>query len=185
MTYLDAASLAFGSSTFTVGEFRHRIGTPRAAKLLNEMKTRGLAERTGRGTYRLLSPGERPDLRRAEWDRVRRAILAAPWDMAWSGPTAVEKWTRGRYRLASSPFARDFHVAVARKDVEAWRAYLSRLHVPTEPRRHIGPRVVLDPREAVSTEIVDGEPVIPKREALELVRGRPALYAGAEESIRG
>jgi hypothetical protein len=184
-TYLDAASLAFGSSEFTVEEFRHRIGTPRAAKLLHELKSRGLVEKTGRGKYRLLSPAERPDLRRAEWNRVRNVILEAPFEMAWSGPTAVEKWTHGRYKLAPSPFAREFHIVVSKDEIENWRSYLSGLHIPLEPRRHIGPRVVLEAREKIHKETVDDEPVIPKHGAIKLVRSKPALYAGAEELLVG
>ena len=61
--YADAAALLFGSREFSTREFALRTANPRAAKLLSELKRRGLVARTGRGLYRNLSPEERPDPR--------------------------------------------------------------------------------------------------------------------------
>lgn len=183
LTYYDAAATLFGERSFTVSEFADRVGTPRAAKLLNELKTRGLAERVARGTYRLLGPSERPDLRRAEWRRIRDVILEAPFWKAWTDASAVEAWTDGRYKVSPSPFARFFHVAVHESDLEAWREYLKVHRVPTG-RKHIGAHVRLEPvPDDFEGERVGDEPVIPRRDVVALIRSKPALYGDAEELL--
>lgn len=182
-TYFDAASLAFGRRPFTLAEFRSRIGTERAAKLLHELKSRGLAERTGRGTYRLLAPDERPDNRSAEWRSVRETLTHAPLHMAWAGPSAVEAWTEGRYRVAGSPFLREFHIAIPKAETKAWNVFLAAHKIPIKPRRRIGVRVIVEPRNRLVATRVDGEPVVARDEVVKLIRASPATYAGAEELL--
>lgn len=183
LTYLDAAALAFGRRPFSTAEFRSRIGASRAAKLLHEMKARGLVERVGRARYRLLAPEERPDVRAVEWARARRIILDAPLRMAWTGPTAVEAWTRGRYRVGSTPFRREFHIAIPTEDEAAWRAYLHEKGLPTDRRRGVGATVVLDVVEELDVETVNGEPVISRADVVDTIRRHPGLYAEAEDLI--
>ncbi len=183
LTYIDAASLAFGRRPFTTAEFRRRIGSNRPAKLLHELKARGLVERVARGKYRLLGPDERPDNRADAWNRIRNTLVHAPLKMAWTGPSAVEAWTHGRYRVATSPFAREFFLAVRKAELSEWTAFLAYHSLPTNPRRPIGPRITLEPREKLRIAHVDGDPVIPREEVLKLIRESPALYADAEELL--
>jgi len=186
LTYYDVTSLAFGESEFTVEDFARRTGHPRPAKALSEMKRRGLVERVGRGRYRCLAPGERPDLRAAEWARVRELVAHAPLEKAWTGPTAVEAWTEGRYRLSPSPFLREFHVAIPKVKLGEWREYLRAHGVAVEGRKHIGARVHLVPVERLDrVEVVAGEPVISREETERLIREHPGLYEGALEELRG
>ena len=177
VTYYDAAATLFGEREFTVTEFSDRIGTPRAAKVLNEMKTRGLV---GRGRYRILRPGERPDLRRAEWRRVRSLLLSAPMWKAWSDASAVEAWTNGRYLVSASPFIRDFHVAIHEADRSSWLTYIKENHLPVG-RKHIGAHLRLEsvPND-LEAESVHGEPVMPREYVVRLIRSKPALYGEAE-----
>lgn len=183
LTYLDAASLAFGRRPFTTDEFRSRIGSERPAKLLHELKARGLVERVGRGKYRLLAPDERPDNRAEDWGRIRNVLVHAPLRMAWSGPSAVEAWTNGRYRVSKSPFAREFFLAVSKDELTAWEDFLVAHGLPTNPKRHIGPRITLEPRETLRVAHVNGDPVIPRAEVVKIIRESPALYADAEELL--
>lgn len=184
-TYADALGLAFGRRPFTVAEVRTRLGAPRAARTLHELKARGVVERIGRGSYRLLAPDERPDLRHAEWHRVRDALLAAPYAKAWVGPSAVETWTRGRYRIGPSPFLRVFHLGIHPDDHDAWIAYLKDHDVPMG-RKHIGVRIELVPIDpAAPLDAIDGEPVIDKETVRQLIRDHPALYGDAEALLDG
>lgn len=185
LTYLDVTSLAFGESEFTADDFARRTGHPTPAKALSEMKRRGLVERVGRGRYRVLAPRERPDLRSIEWGRVREIIASAPVEKAWTGPTAVETWTEGRYRISPSPFTREFHVAVPKPKIGRLKAYLKAHGVAVEGRKHIGARVVLVPVDRLeNVEIVDDEPVISRAETEKLIRDHPGLYEGAMEELR-
>ncbi|HEX9709199.1 MAG TPA: hypothetical protein VGB42_04440 [Candidatus Thermoplasmatota archaeon] len=183
-TYAAAAALLFGAREFTAREFAIRTGNPRAAKLLSELKHRGLVARTGRGRYRCLGPDERPDLRAAEWGRAREVLLGSGLPMAWDGASAVEAWTRGGYVTSPSVFTREFHLVVPKGRLKAWEAYLRRNGLSTAPRKRIGVRVYLRPVPRMpKVERVGGEPVISREETLRIARASPGRFAGAEESF--
>lgn len=182
LTYADAAALVFGSRPFTTKEFRGRTGSPRAAKTLSELKRRGLVERVGRGRYRYLEAHERADPRAAEWRRARNAILRADLPKAWTGPSAVEVWTLGRYYVGPSVFLRLFYLVVPSTAAEGWRRYLREHRISTSTRRSIGARVVLEPvKRMPPVETVEGERVITREAALKIVRANRVMYADADE----
>ncbi len=184
LTYNDVVSSLFGDKTFSSGEFARRTGNPRAAKVLSELKHRGLVERVGRGAYRCLSPGDRPDLRGSEWARVRDVVLSGPDPKAWAGETAVEHWTGGRYKLALSLYSRVFCLAIPSGREENWRKYLTDHGVSTTARKRVGARVELIPRRArLRPTLINGEPVVPRSEVEEMIREHPALYGDAKELL--
>lgn len=179
MTYTDAAARLFGGAEFSAADFSRRTGNPRAAKVLSELKRRGIVERLDRGRYRLLPPSERPDLRAAEIAEVRRIVRLGPSPMAWSGSTAVEVWTAGRYRISPSPVLCVLDVAIPKDGELAWRKYLERAGVPTKLRKRVGIVVRLTPTGRFERVFIGGEPVIPRRDAEKLISSHPGLYAGA------
>jgi putative AbiEi antitoxin of type IV toxin-antitoxin system len=181
LTYNDVVSSLFGEKAFSSREFARRTGNTRAAKVLSELKHRGLVERVARGTYRCLSPGNRPDLRGSEWTRVRNVVLAGPEPKAWAGETAVEHWTGGRYRLAPSLYSRIYSLAIPPGSEASWKAYLSNHGVSTTSRKRVGARVELIPRRNLKPELVHGEPVISRHEVEALIKGHPTLYGDAKE----
>jgi hypothetical protein len=183
LTYDEAGSLVFGDADFSTSEFDRRLGVTGGSKILSGLKRRGVVARTGRGRYRFLSPSERPDLRTLEWERVRGILLDGPNPKAWAGPTAVEIWTRGAYVVSPSAFSREFSIAVPEKSIRLWTAYLAKRGLSDKPRKRIGARVRLVPVTKVTSTEVAGEPVIPKREVVRLIRDRPSVYAGAEELL--
>ena len=184
LTYLDAIDHFYGEAEFTVRDFSLRVSNPRVAKLLSDLKRRGYVARTGRGRYRRLGPGERPDLRTLEWNRVREVLLRGPEPKAWAGETAVERWTDGRYRTSPSVFTRVFHLAVLRRSLKEWRRYLRSHGLSPNGRKRIGARVVLLPCEDLDVRILNGEPVIPRDEVLRLIRAHPATFANADSYVR-
>jgi hypothetical protein len=184
LTYGDALNTLFGSEPFTVKEFARRANAPRAPKILSELKRRGVVERVDRGRYRCLSPGERPDLRAAEWARVRTIVLAGPPPKAWTGRTAVEVWTEGRYRMAPSPFYRVFELAVPGSHLVTWKKYLASRNVATHSGKRVGARVDLFPVGRIVSTNVGGEPVISRASVERLIDSHPALFAGAKELLR-
>jgi len=183
LTYNDVVSSLYGASTFSTSDFARRTGNPRAAKVLSELKHRGLVERVARGTYRCLSPADRLDLRASEWARVRGVVLAGPDPKAWAGETAVEHWTGGRYKLAPSLYSRVFSLAIPASREEAWRHYLVTRGVSITPRKRVGARVELIPRRGLRPILLNGEPVIPRTEVADMIRAHPALYGGAKELL--
>lgn len=185
LTYIDVLSSLFGGRRFTAREFARRSGNPRAAKVLSELKHRGLVERVGRGEYRCLSPSERPDLRDAEWNRVRDVVLSGPDPKAWAGETALELWTGGRYRLAPSLYSRVFTLAVPRLRKEEWVRYLADHRVSRSSKKRVGARVELTTADDLEPVSIDGEPVVARSEVERLIREHPALYGNAEELLIG
>ena len=183
LTYFDALTSSFGDESFTTAELANRFGTSRSAKLLSELKHRGLVERVGRGTYRCLSPKERPDLRSAEWSRVRAVVLAGPEPKAWAGASALELWTAGGYRVSPSAYSRVYELAVPRSRVNEWIHYLSSSRVSTDARKRIGARVRLVPTDNLRVVKLGGEPVISRREVTRLIREHPGLYGNAEDLL--
>jgi hypothetical protein len=184
LTYEDIGTRYFGDREFATGEFARRIGTSRAAKTLAELKRRGVVARTARGRYRFLGPAERPDLRSTEWARVRAVILSAPFVKAWTGATAVEAWTRGRYSVSASPYLREFNLAILSVDRLKWESYLRKFGVATALRKRVGAVVRLWPTSELVPEMVRGEPVVSRAMTEELIRSEPSIYAGAAGLIR-
>ncbi len=182
-TYAEAASLAFGDKRFTVSEFASRMGTPRAVRLLSELKVRGVVERVGRGRYRVLPPGERPDLRSVHWERVKRLLLDAGLPMVWTDADAVRVWTDGRYTLSPSAYLRRFHIRVPKERLEDWRLYLRKHGVSVDSRRRIGSTVVITVADHIPRSRHRGEPVMSKAETLALIRGHRGLYADADKLV--
>ena len=183
LTYDEAGTLAFGDAEFSTAEFDRRLGVDTGAKVLSELKRRGLVLRVARGRYRFCSPSERPDMRFLEWSRVRRILLRGPEPKAWAGPTAVEVWTRGGYAVSPSAFARVFSLAIPEESVALWEAYLSKNGLSAKPRKRIGARVKLLPVKRLKSVDVGGEPVIPRSEVVTMIRSRPSVFAGAEELL--
>ncbi len=182
LTYYDAATLLFGSKEFTTREFAARTGNFSAAKVLSHLKSRGLVERVGRGRYRCLSPEERPDLRAADHIRVRRLILEAPLRKAWAGPSAVEVWTDGGYRVSPSIVVNLFHLAIPSSATGAWKDYLKHHSLSLWPGKRLGAKVKLIPRDDWdSIEEVEGEPVISREETMNMILEHPTIYGGADE----
>src|SRR5208282_5907648 len=178
-TYVDALDHLYGTSEFSVRDFSTRVGNPRAGKLLSDLKARGYVARIGRGRYRRLGPAERPDLRRFEWRRVREALLKGPGEKAWTGESAVEVWTGGRYRTSPSAYLRVFTMAVPRDSLENWDHYLRSKGLSRNSRRRIGSRIELLPVERMKVTFLGGEPVIPRLDVLKLIRSHPGIFANA------
>ena len=181
--YYEAASLACGEAEFSTREFATRVGSLRPAKTLSELKLRGLAERLGRGRYRLLRPSERPDLRSAERGRVRDLLLASELPMAWAGPTAVAVWTGGRYFVSPSFYLTEFHLSIPRRSEARWREYLRKHRISANPSRRIGCSVVIHPTTHFAREYHSGNPVLPRATVLSLIRAHPGIYANADRLV--
>lgn len=183
LTYADIGVHLFGEREFESAEFARRTGNPRAAKVLSELLVRGVVARNGRGRYRFLRPSERPDLRAAEWKRVRSTIVDSPLPKAWDGPSAVEVWTDGRYKVSPSMYSRVFYIAVPEAKVEDWIGYLSSHGVSTRAWKRIGARVEVRGVSSFRAETVRGEPVISREEVSDLIRDHPGVYADAESLL--
>jgi hypothetical protein len=180
LTYADVGAHIFGERVFDAGEFGRRTGNPRAAKVLSELVIRGVVGRKGRGHYRFLRPSERPDLRIREWERVREIVLNGPGPKAWDGASAVEVWTGGRYRVSPSMYLRVYSIAVPKDHRRIWLPYLAKHGLSLRSRKRVGARVEVRVVPTLRSEMIDGEPVLPREEVIDLIRDHPGIFAGAE-----
>lgn len=185
VTYLDAIDHLYGTAEFAVRDFATRVGNRRAAKLLSDLKRRGYVARVGRGRYRRLEAGERPDLRTYEWRRVREIVLRGPDPKAWAGESAVEAWTGGRYRTSPSVFTRVYTLAIPKLSLGRWNRYLRSHGLSSNPKKRIGARVELLPVEEMRVTFLGGEPVLPRDAVIRLIRAHPAIFGRAEDLIHG
>ncbi len=183
LTYSDVIISRFGENEFTAKELVILTENSRSAKLLSELKMRGIVERVDRGKYRVLPLSERPDTRIIEWRRARNIIINAPWKKAWTGSTTVEVWTNGRYKISPNPYLRVFHLSVLKPELDKWRKYLRRFGISYSGKKRVGCFVDLKRSLKVNSTIVAGEPAITKGEVLKLIRNHPGIYAGTCELI--
>lgn len=109
----------------------------------------------------------------------------ADMDYAYTAIDAVYVWTRGGYQVARDPDDYPLFVAVRDADLDAWEGFFARFGIPTARERQPaddinGPlQVVLEPREQVEAERVDGRPVIPLSETITFAREHYATFESA------
>lgn len=183
ITYTDVLALHYGNSEFTTEDVRILLRIDRSAKLLSELKFKGVLERTGVGKYRILPPSERLDNRNFEWNRVRRVVNMSPYPFAWSGPSAVERWTNGGYLVAPNPYFRTFYIDINEEDLERWKEYLKSHSVPFIGKKRIGALVKLFPKCSIKSVILNGEKVLPKEDTIFMIKEHPGTFAAADEMI--
>ncbi len=183
LTYADVISLRFGNDKFSAKEFGLATGSSRPAKLLYELKMRGIVERTERGKYRCLRHSEKPDLRSEEWNRVKKIIARSTLPGAYTDSSAVEIWTNGRYTTSPNPFMRVFHLAIYERDKEKWVTYLSNHGIALNHKKRVGACVTLVPLSNFRSVTIGKDRVVSRKEVLNIIRSHPGLYAGAERLI--
>jgi len=109
----------------------------------------------------------------------------AGMDFAFTGIDAVYVWTRGGYQVARDPDDYPLFIAVEESDLEAWERFFDLFDIPVsrdrQPRDEIdGPlQVVVEPRDSIGTESVDGRPVISLDETVEFAREHYATFQSA------
>ncbi|WEL18884.1 Transcriptional regulator, ArsR family [Halorhabdus sp. SVX81] len=109
----------------------------------------------------------------------------AGMDFAFTGIDAVYVWTRGGYQVAREPDDYPLFIAVEEPDLEAWERFFERFNIPVsrerQPRDEInGPlQVVVEPRDAIDADSVDGRPVITLDETVAFAREHYATFQSA------
>ncbi len=181
--YFDVLKMEFGRKEFSLSDVSRITGNSRPNRLLSELKMRGLVRRTGRGKYVIDRPINKLDSRSTEWRRVRNVIDRAPFEKAWNDSTAVEVWTDGGYVVSPSSYLMVYHLLVRIADMERWKEYLKKHAVSYIGKKRVGSYVDLRGTDNLSYVLINGEPVIPRDEVVNLIRDHPGLYAEAEDLI--
>ena len=108
---------------------------------------------------------------------------------AYTGIDAVYVWTRGGYQVARTETDYPLFVAVHEADRDAWERFFEEFGVPTARERQPasefdGPlQFVLEPRERIDAELVDGRPVVSLAETVAFAREHYATFESALEML--
>jgi DNA-binding Lrp family transcriptional regulator len=95
---------------------------------------------------------------------------------------AVYVWTQGGYQVGRNPDDYPLFLAVHEQDVDAWETFFKSFDLPTaferQPQDEIdGPlQIVLEPRQSLDVNHVEGYPVIPRAETIEYMRENYAQF---------
>lgn len=113
----------------------------------------------------------------------------AGMDFAYTTIDAVYIWTRGGYQVARDPDDYPLFVAVEENDLEEWERFFDQVGVPVaQERQHVddvdGPiQFVLEVRDDVEAELVDGRPVISIDETIEFATEHYATFQSALDML--
>lgn len=113
----------------------------------------------------------------------------AGMDFAYTAIDAVYVWTRGGYQVARDPDDYPLFVAVEEDNLEEWERFFDQFGLPVAQERQPaddvdGPiQIVLELRDDVETELIDGRPVIPLDETVEFANEHYATFQSALDML--
>ena len=113
----------------------------------------------------------------------------AGMDFAHTSIDAVYVWTRGGYQVARDPDDYPLFVAVEEDDLEEWEHFFDQFGFPVardrQPADDVEGRIqfVLEPRDDIEVELVDGRPVIPLDETVEFANEHYATFQSALDML--
>jgi len=113
----------------------------------------------------------------------------ADMNFAFTGIDAVYVWTRGGYQVARDPDDYPLFIVIEAADMREWTRFFGLFDISVSqerrPRDELnGPlQVVIDPREAIDSERVDGRPVVSLDETVEFARQHYATFQSALDTL--
>ncbi|KZX46351.1 helix-turn-helix domain-containing protein [Haloarcula sp. K1] len=102
---------------------------------------------------------------------------------------AVYVWTQGGYQVGRDPDDYPLFLTVQQADTDAWRDFFSQFNIPVANERQPAEsnesalQIVLEPRDWLDTDTVEGYPVIPRSETIEYMQDNYATFASALEML--
>ena len=107
------------------------------------------------------------------------------WPFAFSRIDAVYVWTRGGYQVGRNPNDYPLFLAVEDANLASWEEFFSSFGLPTAQERQAvetiaGPlQIVLDSRQHLASEEVEGYPVIPRAETIAYMQEHAVQFRSA------
>jgi hypothetical protein len=177
----------FGTSTFTIDDFRMNFPSPQPAKAVHDLIKLDFMKRVKRGKYQIMRPKEfvnRIVKENLEKDDI---LNHSERRYAFSDSTAVNIWTDGYYWTDFTKGFKPIHVNVLKKDLDYWKDFFKRNdaeHVLDDEHKTLfGLTYVVHPVDMIKTELKDGNPVIPLGEAVNFCKKNEFIYRPALEYL--
>ena len=107
------------------------------------------------------------------------------WPFAFTRIDAVYVWSQGGYQVGRDPDDYPLFLAVHEQDVDAWETFFESFELPTaferQPRDELDGslQIVLEPRQSLDVNQVEGYPVIPRAETIEYMRDNYVQFQSA------
>ena len=188
MSYYELwAILGTWKSEFSASDFATAFSSPDPRKVLSDMASRGLLERTGRGRYSVTSPD---DYVRSKYNvgDAYDVLASAELPYALTDVDGVLVWTKGGYNANRFFGSYPIYLKVREGDVARWKEYLAAARkksaVGTEPRETLyGIYYLLLPTSRLEWETVGGLKVEPLRAVVDFCRADPFTYSPALEML--
>jgi hypothetical protein len=115
----------------------------------------------------------------------------AGMDFAYTSIDAVYVWTRGGYQVARTPEDYPLFLAVETATLADWEGFFDQFDMPVATERQPvdeidgSIQIVLEPREQIEAELVDGRAVIPLDETIEFAEAHYATFQSALDMLDG
>ncbi|WP_136689977.1 helix-turn-helix domain-containing protein [Halorhabdus amylolytica] len=109
----------------------------------------------------------------------------AGMDFAYTGIDAVYVWTQGGYQVARSPDDYPLFIGVKEADLTEWEQFFDLFGIPVSQERQPldesdeSLQIVLETRQSIDAEMVEGHPVIALEETVEFAREHYATFQSA------
>jgi hypothetical protein len=175
-------------SEFSTEDFATAFSSPDARKVLFDMASKGLLERTGRGAYKVMSP-DRYLRSKYNVGNAYDSLRTAKAPYALTNVDSVLVWTKGGYNANRFFGSYPVYLRIGTSDVEYWKEYFKTREkkyvvVGSTPREtRYGIYFVLLPEDRFEFEVVNGLKVDSLNTTVEFCRKDPYTYAPALEML--
>ncbi len=175
-------------SEFSTEDFAIAFSSPDPRKVLFDMTSKGLLERTSRGMYKVMSPDRYLNSRYDVGDAYE-ILKTAERPYALTNVDSVFVWTRGGYNANRFFGSYPIYIRVKKSDVEYWTKYFalrgkkSMLEGARPKETLYGIYFVLLPAAGLRFEVVNGLKVDALNDAVEVCLKDPYTYGPALEML--
>jgi len=175
-------------SEFSTEDFATAFSSPDARKVLFDMTSKGLLERTGRGVYKVMSPDRYLRSKYnvgSAYDSLRTA--EAPY--ALTNVDSVLVWTKGGYNANRFFGSYPVYIRIRKSDTGYWKEYFTlrgkKCVIEGSKSRETlyGIYFVLLPEDRFEFEVMNGLKVDTLKNTVEFCRKDPYTYAPALEIL--
>ncbi|MBN1860848.1 MAG: hypothetical protein JW840_05240 [Candidatus Thermoplasmatota archaeon] len=177
----------FGTTRFTIDDFRMMFPSPQPTKTIHDLISLRYMKRIRHGTYQVIRPDEYVRTIVADNITTQNIVLSAKKPYAYCDSTAVIIWTNGSYWTDFTKGFKPIHIQVEKKDMPYWKDFFTshdaEFIIAGEQRTAFGITYIIHQVDAITSEMKDGNPVIPLEKTIQFCHHNPLVYQPAIEFL--